>query len=135
MKNIKQISADIRDMGSMLLGVADDLDRIGAIDLSALAALLGGNVATPVVEAPKERKEYKLRVPKSQPGLPKRLLTRQEKDQIRLLWSQSNKNRELMVPQLSETYQCSQRQITTILFNNTQAAKEARHLSRSSSGS
>lgn len=122
MKALKKMAEDIRDMGNMLIALADDLDRAASIDISGLALLLGG-----VVQQSAEPVQKRPQIPKEHTGQdhPTRHLTRQEKDQLRLLWNQSSRNRSTDLPRLAETYKVSLKQLSAVLFNQTQNAVKA----------
>jgi hypothetical protein len=128
---IKQIADDLRAMSAMATGLADEMDKLAKIDLSGLQLLLGGTASV--------QPEVKLEVQPAQ-ALPKdtlkngssrkgRKMTLAEKAQIRLLYKQSNQDKDVVLPQLAAAYRTSRAHIANILFCNTSAAR-ATHLNQ-----
>lgn len=97
---LPKLVTDLEDVSKMLSDIVSQLKRFSRIDLSGLAMLLGGN--SPIQATPKESN---------------RSLTKQEKDQIRLLWSQSNKDKSIQLPRLAQIYHTNPYHISRILFN------------------
>lgn len=123
-KSLRDAAADMLVIGQMLIEQADDLDRILNVDLSALSVLFGGS---PPVEQP--RKAAPARevqpdttpfVPNGKSRIPKRALTKGEKQQIRQEWAllpEQNKNKELRRV-LAEKWGVSITQLSAVLFHD-----------------
>ena len=153
-RTIRELAADMRAMSEMLNIAAKELEEALNISLSDLLGASAGPapllpnpttstpwaadaLALPKHIAPMQEVKPVEASPKDQTQTTGshyrqlgRVLSKQEKSQIRLLYSQYQKSQvdqKTAVAQLAETYQTTLRQISAVLFNVTSNALEARH--------
>ena len=134
MKNLKETAKDIRDIGKMAFEIADNLEKIASIDLTGLRVLLGDEPLSirpevqPAQALPKDTEKRPNTHPtRKMSKYTSRKMSKPEKEQIRLLWDQSGKSREIVIPELAETYKTSLLQICAILFNGKNQNSRLNH--------
>lgn len=134
MRNLYTIVNDMRALAGMLADLSNDIAEIGKIfapggdfppvkeDAKPLPFVPDGGDSPPKHRA---RKNY------ARP-YPKRNLSKQEKEQIRLLWTQASNPTDHDLMQLAVTYRTSLHHVRTILTNNVSYIKA--HPARPGSG-
>jgi hypothetical protein len=119
------MAKDARDLAEMLRSLASELEEAGEA-LGILSGAVSERAQPSAVKAPVEVQPAAA-PPKGgseapAPGLSSRKLSAEEKEQIRLLHSQSDKSKEAR-RQLAETYRISPRQVAAVLFNDMKKAQ------------